>query len=77
MSYQTYIPDEWREKRKREQEEVAKAEAAHRVGKQQRAAKWKKTLYAIGKTIGWIAVGLMALLVVTAGLLAITGARRR
>ena len=77
MSYQTYIPDEWRERHKREQEKSARDEAGHRVGKQLRTTRWKKTLYTIGKTIGWVAVGLMALLVVTAGLLAITGARRR
>jgi hypothetical protein len=77
VSYQTYIPDEWREERKREQEEAAKVEAAHRVGKQQRAAKWKNALHAAGKVVGWLAVSLVALLVVTAGLLVISGARRR
>lgn len=77
MSYQTYIPDEWREERKREQEEAAKVEAAHRVGKQRRVAKWKDALYATGKVVGWLAVSLMALLVVTVGFLVITGARRR
>ena len=77
MSYQTYIPDEWREMHEREQEATAKAETERVVVKQLRTAKWKKALYTIGKTIGWVAVGLMALLVVTAGLLAINGARRR
>lgn len=77
MSYQTYIPDEWREKHQREQEAAAAAEARHVERKQQRSASWKNTLYAMGKIIGWVAVGLIALLVVTAGLLIVTGARRR
>ena len=77
MSYQTYIPDEWREMHEREQESTAKAEAERTVGKQQRVAGWKKALSTVGKTIGWVAVSLVAILVVTAGLLAITGARRR
>jgi hypothetical protein len=75
VSYQTYIPDEWHEMHEREQAATAKAE--HVVVKQQRTTRWKKALYTIGKTIGWVAVGFMALLVVTAGLLAITGVRRR
>jgi hypothetical protein len=77
MSYQTYIPDEWREMHEREQEAAAKAEAERTVVKQRRASKFKKALYTAGKTIGWIAVSLVAILVVTAGLLIITGARRR
>ena len=77
MSYQTYIPDEWRDMQEREQEATAKAEAERVVVKQLRTTRWKKALYTIGKTIGWVAVGLMAILVMTAGLLAITGARRR
>lgn len=77
MSYQTYIPDEWREMQEREREATAKAEAERTGIKQLRAARWKRALYTLCKTVGWVAVGLMALLVVTAGLLAITGGRRR
>jgi hypothetical protein len=77
VSYQTYIPDEWREMREREQEAAAKTEAERIVGKEQRTAAWKNTLYTIGKTIGWVAASLVAILVVTAGLLMITSARRR
>jgi len=77
MSYQTYIPDEWRERRKREQADAAKAEAARTIGKQQRTARWKKTLYTASKVIGWVAVSIVAILVVTAGLFIVTGARRR
>ena len=73
MSYQTYIPDEWHEMHEREQNAAAKAEAI----KQQRSAGWKNAIYTIGKTIGWIALSLAAILVVTAGLLVITGTRRR
>jgi hypothetical protein len=77
MDYQTYIPDEWSEMREREQEAAAQAEAERTVVKQQRASKFKKALYTAGKTIGWIAVSLVAILVVAAGLLIVTGARRR
>jgi cell division protein FtsX len=77
MDYQTYIPDEWREMHQRQQETAAKAEAERTVVKQQRTSKWKKALYTTGKTIGWIAISLVAILVVTAGLLIATGARRR
>jgi hypothetical protein len=77
VSYRTYIPDEWREMHAREQESAAKAEGERTVGKQQHVAGWKKALSTVGKTIGWVAVSLVAILVVTAGLLAITGARRR
>jgi hypothetical protein len=73
VSYRTYIPDEWHEMHEREQEAAARAE----VIKQQRTAGWKKTIYTIGKTIGWVALSLVVLLVVTAGLLVITGTRRR
>jgi hypothetical protein len=77
MSYQTYIPDEWREKHKREQAEAAKAEAARTVGKQQRTARWKKALHTASRIMGWVIVSLVAILVVTVGLLIATGARRR
>jgi hypothetical protein len=77
MSYQTHIPDEWREMREREQEAAAKAEAERTVVKQQRASKFKNALYTAGKTIGWIAVSLVAILIVTAGLFIATGSRRR
>jgi cell division protein FtsX len=77
MSYQTYIPDEWREQHKREQEAAAEAEAMRVDGKQQRSARWKNALYSMGKVIGWVAVSLVAILIVTAGLLIATGARRR
>jgi hypothetical protein len=77
MDYQTYIPDEWREMHQREQEAAAKVEAERIVVKQQRTSKWKKALYTAGKTIAWIAASLVAILVVTVGLLVVTGARRR
>jgi hypothetical protein len=77
MSYQTHIPDEWHEMHQREQEAAAKAEAERTVVKQQRTSKFKKALYTAGKTIGWIAVSLVAIMVVAAGLLIVTGARRR
>jgi cell division protein FtsL len=69
MGYQTYIPDEWCEMREREQEAAAQAEAERTVVKQQRTSKFKKVLYTAGKTIGWVAVSLVAILIVAAGLL--------
>jgi hypothetical protein len=77
MSYQTYIPKEWREMSKRERAAAAKVEATARRLKRQRAAQWKKTLSTAGKVIGWIALGLAALLVLMAGLLMASGKRRR
>lgn len=77
MSYQTYIPDEWREMQEREREAAAKAEAERTGVKRQRAASWKKALYAGGKVIGWMAVSLLAILAVAAGLLVATSGRRR
>ena len=77
MSYQTYIPDEWREMQAREREETAKAAALHTAERQERAARLKKVLFTAGKVIGWIAVGLVALLLLMAALLGISGGRRR
>lgn len=77
MSYQTYIPDEWRTMREREQEAATKAEALRATEKRHRAAQWKKALYTAGKVIGCISLGLMALLVLVAGLLMATSRRRR
>jgi ElaB/YqjD/DUF883 family membrane-anchored ribosome-binding protein len=77
VSYQTYIPEEWREMRERERAATAKAEAAARRLKRQRTAQWKKALYTTGKIIGWITIGLAALLVLMAGLLMASGKRRR
>jgi hypothetical protein len=77
MSYQTYIPDEWREEQRREQEAAAEAEAMHLTAKQQCTARWKNALCSAGKVLGWVAVSVMALLVVVAGFLIVTGGRRR
>lgn len=76
MSYQTHIPDEWREMRKRERAEASKAEALRARVKRQRTAQWKKALYTAGKVAGWIVIGLAALLALMAGLLMASGKRR-
>jgi hypothetical protein len=77
MSYQTYIPEEWREMRERERAAAAKAEATARRLKRQRAAQWKKALYTAGKAVGWIIIGLLALMALMAGLLMAGGKRRQ
>jgi len=77
MSYQTYIPDEWREMREHERAAATKAQATARRLKRQRTAQWKKALYTVGKVAGWIALSLMALLLLMAALLGMSGVRRR
>lgn len=78
MSYQTYIPETWREMRQREETAVQKIETARFITKQRRAAKLRHalqvTLRVLVTTAKVIGVATLALLGFLVALVAVLGA---
>jgi hypothetical protein len=76
--YQTYIPEQWREMHRREEDAAQKIETDRSIVRQQRAAKLRRalrvTLRALVTTAKVISIAMLALLGFLVAIVAVLGA---